>query len=191
MVVFGRLGGRRWFARGGARCRAKTKRMLADQVRQVTFSGSGIPVKRGMQRRRDELQAKRKDGKTQPEVTRAASSPAYSPVSPTLCPQTGLVLSAAPMKGALSGFLGEVADRCKFIDRECIDGNSTVWGDARTACKGETRRRPGGNRSSARRSTAPRRHKPMYKAARVAYPGVVKGNRWHNDRYRAATAAAR
>ena len=105
MVVFGRLGGRRWFARGGARCRAKTKRMLADQVRQVTFSGSGIPVKRGMQRRRDELQAKRKDGKTQPEVTRAASSPAYSPVSPTPCLQTGLVLSAAPMEGSLSRFL--------------------------------------------------------------------------------------
>jgi hypothetical protein len=62
-------------------------------------------VKRRMQRRREELQAKRKDGKKQPEVTRAASSPAYSPVSPTLSLQTGLVLSAATMKGALLGFL--------------------------------------------------------------------------------------
>ena len=185
MVVFGRLGGRRGFARGGASCRAKTKCILAEQRKQVTVGGSGIRVKRGMQRRRAELQAKRKDGKKQPEVTRAASSPAYSPVSPTLCPQTGLVLSAAPMKGALSGFLGEVADRCKFIDRECIDGNSTVWGDARPACKGETRRRPGGNRSSAIEGRPPPGgDKPMYKAARVAYPGVVKGNRWHNDHYR-------
>ena len=35
----------------------------------------------------------------------------------------------------------------------------------------EGRRPPGGD-------------KPMYKAARVAYLGVVKGNRWHNDHYR-------
>ena len=105
MVVFSRLGGRRWFARGGASCRAKTKCILAEQRKQVTVGGSGIRVKRGMQRRSDELQAKRKDGKKQPEMTRAASSPAYSPVSPTPCLQTGLVLSAAPMEGSLSRFL--------------------------------------------------------------------------------------
>ena len=99
MVVFCRLGGRRWFARGGARCRGKTKRMLAKKRRQVTVGGTRIRVKQGMQRRSDELQAKRKDGKKQPEMTRAASSPAYSPVSPTPCLQTGLVLSAAPMEG--------------------------------------------------------------------------------------------
>jgi hypothetical protein len=140
-------------------------------------------VKRGTQRRSDELQAKRKDGKKQPEMTRAASSPAYSPVSPTPCLQTGLVLSAAPMEGPSQSSLGEIADRCKFIDRECIDGNSTVWGHARPACEGETYRRPGGNRSSARRSRPPGGDKPMYKATRVAYPGVVKGNHWHKDHY--------
>ena len=48
MVVFGGLSRRCRFARGRVGRRAKAKRMLAEQARQVTVAGSGTQLHRGL-----------------------------------------------------------------------------------------------------------------------------------------------
>ena len=85
-VVFGQLSRRRGFAGGGVGRRAKTKRMLVEQAGKVTVANSGIELQRGMQPRRDELQAKQKDGKNQPEMTQAARSASRFSPQPSLMP---------------------------------------------------------------------------------------------------------